>query len=67
MGGQGGRNVVGTMALHAAIAGVFFFVLQRYGNSASIEVSSGVGGFLCHRGRAARLETDGTMTDVSRD
>ena len=45
MGGQGGRNVVGTMALHAAIAGVFFFVLQRYGNSASIEVSLVWAGF----------------------
>ena len=45
MSGQGGRNVVGTMALHAAIAGVFFFVLQRYGNSASIEVSLAWAGF----------------------
>lgn len=45
MSSGSGRNVVAQMALHAAIAGVFFFVLQRYGNGASIEMSLAWAGF----------------------
>lgn len=38
-GERKGKGPVAAMATNAVLAGVFFFVLQRYGMKASVEIS----------------------------